>query len=237
IIYSVLHPDLGALKDAIESNGQRSVSFLKPNVKLSELEAVDLLILYQPNSSFREIYNYIDDTKTSTFTITGPKTDWGFLNKIQDNFAKKSYNQTEEILPILNSGFPVYNISDFSISNFSPLESNLGEITFQKKYEALMGQQIRGTDLNQPLLAVYNNGNGAVDWRGAVLFGENIWKWRMQAFRNEQSFKNFDNFLGKLILYLTTTKPKTRLMLDYSPIYDGSGNPIITATYFDETFI
>lgn len=237
IIYSVLHPDLGALKDAIESNGQRSVSFLKPTAKITELKGVDLIILYQPNSSFHEIYKYIDNTKISTFTITGPKTDWRFLNRVQDNFTKKSYSQAEEILPILNSGFPVFNISDFSISNFPPLESNLGEITFQNKHEVLIGQQIRGTDLNQPLLAVYDTENGAVNGRGAILFGENLWKWRMQTFRNDQSFKNFDDFLGKLVLYLTTTKPKTRLMLDYSPIYDGSSNALITATYFDETFI
>ncbi len=157
IIYSVLHPDLGALKDAIESNGQRSVSFLKPTAKITELKGVDLIILYQPNSSFHEIYKYIDNTKISTFTITGPKTDWRFLNRVQDNFTKKSYSQAEEILPILNSGFPVFNISDFSISNFPPLESNLGEITFQNKHEVLIGQQIRGEELFS-LGRIYGNG-------------------------------------------------------------------------------
>lgn len=237
IIYSVLHPDLGTLKKALESNGQRSVSFLKSPVKSMDLKDVDLLILFQPNSSFQEIYKFIDNTKISTFTITGSKTDWRFLNKVQDNFTKKSYNQTEEILPILNSGFPLFNISDFSIFNFPPLEGNLGEITFQKKHEVLLGQQIRGVALNQPLLAVYSEENGSVGGRGAVLFGENIWKWRMQSFRNDQNFKNFDELLGKLVLYLTTIKPKSRLMLDYKPIYDGSNTAKITATYFDGAFV
>jgi len=237
IVYSVLHPDLGALKKAIESNGQRSVSFLKPTVKPDELKTVDLFVLYRPNSSFREIYNHIDNTKTSTFTITGPNTDWGFLNKVQGNFTKKSYNQAEEVQPTLNSGFSVFNISDFSILDFPPLQGTLGEVTFQKKYEVLLGQQIRGEDLDQPLLAVYGGKNSSDDGRGAVLFGGNIWKWRMQAFRNDGNFKNFDDFLGKLVLYLTTTKPKARLMLDYKPIYDGSTNARITATYFDGTFV
>jgi hypothetical protein len=237
VVYGVLHPDLGALGKAIESNGQRSVSFLKPPVKPDELKAVDLLILYQPNSSFSEIYEYIDNTKTSTFTITGPKTDWEFLNKVQDNFSKKSSNQAEEVLPVLNSGFSLFNSSNFSILDFPPLKNNLGEITFQKKHEVLLGQQVRGVDLDQPLLAVYGVENGSDGNRGAILFGGDIWKWRMQAFRNDRNFKNFDDFLGKLVLYLTTTKPKARLMLDYKPIYEGNTNARITATYFDETFV
>ncbi|MCG2461328.1 VWA domain-containing protein [Flavobacteriaceae bacterium F89] len=237
IIYSILHPDLGALKKALESNGQRSVTFLKPSSKSMELKDLDLLILYQPNTAFQDIYKYVDNTKIGTFTITGPKTDWRFLNKAQHNFTKNNYNQAEEISPILNSGFSIFSISDFSISDFPPLESNLGEITFQKDYEVLLGQQIRGTDLNQPLLAIYGEESGSDRGRGAVLFGENIWKWRMQTFRNDQNFKNFDAFLGKLVLYLTTTKPKSRLILDYEPIYDGSNNAKITATYFDGAFV
>src|SRR5690606_21291098 len=62
------------------------------------------------------------------------------------------------------------------------------------------------------------------------------WKWRVQSYRNDQTFENFDDFLGKLIFYLSASKGKNRLVLDYGSIYNNSSETKIKATYFDETF-
>ncbi len=233
IVSSMLHPDIGALKKAIESNEQRSVSIIKPSAQKSVLDKVDLFILYQPNTSFTAIYKYIEQKRTSLFTITGTKTDWNFLSRIQNTYSKKSYNQSEEIIPVVNDGFTTFDIADFSVSDFPPLENNLGNITFLKSNEVLLTQQIKGIALKDPLLSIVNDN----EIKEAVLFGENIWKWRAQTYRATQSFAAFDNFLGKLVLFLATTKPKNRLVVDYKPIYEGNNDTKITAAYFDEAFV
>ncbi len=233
LVSNLLHPDIGALKKAIESNEQRSVSIKKPNSNVKQFDDVDLFILYQPDASFKTVYDYIQKKKANVFTITGTETDWNFLNKAQKGFSKNSYNQVEEVFPTLNSGFGLFNISDFSIQDFPPLNSNLGEIQLDNSGEILLTQRIKGTELNQPLLAVIGNGTQ----REAVLFGENSWKWRMQNFRNEQNFKNFDEFIGRLVLYLSTNTSKERLTLEYSSVYAGNSSANITATYFDETYV
>ena len=206
IVSDILHPDIGALKKAIESNEQRSVNIIRPNTPPSQLEDVDLFIMYQPNTSFRGIYEFIKLKKANKFTITGPQTDWNFLNRIQNNYEKNSYNQTEETTPILNTGFTTFNISDFSTSSFPPLNSNLGELIISKKHEILLGKRVKGVELNEPLFAVIGDDTE----REAVLFGENIWKWRMQVYKENKNFGDFDEFLGKVVLYLTSTKPRSR---------------------------
>lgn len=233
IVSKLLHPDIGAFKKAIESNEQRSVSIKKPNIDVKRFDDVDLFILYQPDASFKTVYDYIQQKKTNLFTITGSQTDWNFLNKMQNSFSKNSYNQTEEVFPKLNSGFSLFNISDFSIQDFPPLNSNLGEITLNKSSEILLEQRIKGIDLNQPLLAVMGKGME----REGVLFGENSWKWRMQSYRNEQRFDNFDDLIGKLVLYLSTNSSRERLTLDYESVYTGRNAARITASYFDKTYI
>lgn len=233
IISSMLHPDIGALKKSIESNEQRSVSILKPSVKLKDLAEIDLFVLYQPNASFKNIYEYIKQKKASIFTVTGTKTDWGFVNRVQASFNKKSYNQSEEIIPVLNDGFSIFDTGDFSVSDFPPLENNLGAISIQKTNETLLSQQIKGIPLKDPLLSILND----EETKEAILFGENIWKWRAQTYRESQSFATFDDFMGKIVLYLATTKSKNRLVVDYKPIYEGSTNAKITASYFDESFV
>ncbi|WP_276166880.1 vWA domain-containing protein [Zobellia alginiliquefaciens] len=233
LVSSLLHPDLGAIKKSIESNGQRSVTIMKPNAGAKELEEVDLFILYQPNGSFKNLFSYIEKKQANTFTITGPKTDWNFLNRVQKKYTKNSYNQEEEVFAVLNSGFGLFGSGEFTVDDFPPLQSSLGDIVLHGKNDILLTQKIKGVDLNQPLLAVFE-ANGK---RDAALFGENIWKWRVQTYGNLQSFQNFDDLIGKLVLYLATNKSRQRLTLDYENVYAGSNEARISATYFDKAFV
>ncbi len=233
IVSEAMHPDIGALKKSIESNEQRAVVIYKPTTSATDFDKIDLFILYQPTGSFSKVYQYIKQKKTNYFTITGPKTDWAFLNRVQNSFTKNSYEQAEETIPVENAGFSIFNVEDFDTTDFPPLSSNLGDIIINKAHEVLLGQQIKGVELNQPLLAVLGNEGE----REAILFGENLWKWRMQSYRNQQDFKNFDTFMGKLIRYLSTNKPKARFTVDYESVYQGNSEAKVTATYFDEAFL
>ncbi len=232
IISNIVHPDIGALKKSIESNEQRVVTIKKSDTDLADLAYADVLILYQPTPAFRGVYQFVQERKMNTFTITGPKTDWDFLNRVQSAVTKNSYEQSEETVPILNAGFSLFDVTDFSVVDFPPLESNLGDVMINKSHEVLMGQQVKGVELNEPLWAVLGSDNE----REALLFGENLWKWRMQSYRNEQDFNSFDNLIGKLMLYLSTTKPKARFTIDYESVYEGSTGAKIIATYFDKAF-
>ncbi len=233
IISNLAHPDLGALIKSIETNEQRSVSVVKPSIPLQQLDDFDLFILYQPTGSFNRVYEYLKNRSASKFTITGSKTDWRFLNRVQYGFTKNNFAQEEEIAPILNNAFTIFSLDNFSPSNFPPLESDLGEILIPKPHEVVLYQSIKGVTLNEPLLAVITEPQA----KEVVLFGENLWKWRIQSYREYQNFENFDALISKLILYLSSNKPKGRLLLDYETLYTGNVDTKIKATYFDEAFI
>ena len=232
IVSDVLHPDIGALKKAIETNEQRAVSIQKSNENSKKWDEFDLFILYQPKQSFKALYEYIEQKKANSFTIIGPKTDVRFLNSIQKTFNQQLFNQTEETAPNLNPGFSIFDVSDFSLDDFPPLAANMGEVTFKKRGETLLSRRVRGVSLRDPLLYVAEDEGQ----REALLFGENIWKWRVQSYRNQKSFRNFDEFIGKLVRYLATNKPKNRFSVDYKSVYEGNTNAKIKATYFDKAF-
>ncbi len=232
IMTAVFHPDIGALKKAIEVNEQRNVTIRKVTSGIQGLDDTDLFILYQPNAAFKAVYDYIDQKKANTFTITGSKTDWNFLNQIQNCFEKNSYNQVEEITPVPNPGFSVFNNVDFSVADFPPLTGMLGEIIISRPHEVLLHQRIKGVELDEPLLAVIGNDLE----REAVLFGEHLWKWRVQSYRNEQHFSNFDDMIGRIIRYLSTNTSKSRLTVEYEPLYSGANQAKVSAAYFDKAF-
>ncbi|MCP4975507.1 MAG: VWA domain-containing protein [Maribacter sp.] len=232
LVSELLHPDVGALKKSIESNEQRLVSIVKPTVDLKELVDFDLFILYQPTASFKRIYDYIVKGSMNTFIISGPKTDWNFLNTVQTSFTKNSFDQSEEVTPLINRGFSKFDISNLETDNYPPLETNLGEVIVNKSHEVLFGQRIKGADIGEPLLVLAESGLE----REAILFGENIWKWRVQNFRDHQNFNDFDEMVGKIVLFLSSNESRSRLVLNYESFYEGNREAKIAANYFDESF-
>ncbi len=232
IISNLTHPDLGALKKAIESNEQRSVRVMRPSIDLKDLEDVDVFILYQPDASFKPIYKYIQQNKASIFTITGEVIDWNFLNSIQSNYKINGGYPVQETFPVLNAAFSKFDISNFSVTDYPPLNNGAGAVKLIDG-EPLLYMKLFGETMKSPLLLSLDTEKG----KELVLFGENIWKWRMQSYRNDKSFDNFDEFIGKLMLYLSTTKPRNRLNIAYRSIYQGSHETGVTATYFDEAFV
>ena len=232
LVSDVLHPDLGALKKAIESNEQREVSFLKPNTA-NNLEDIDLFIFYQPNAKFKKLFDFVKDRNFNSFVITGIQTDYNFLNRSNLGFEIENGYPEQEVFGLLNNGFSKYDIANFDLTDFPPLLSDAGPVLITTAFEPLLGTQIKGKDIQQPLLTVLEQNSN----KKALLLGENLWKWRVQTYRNTGAFSNFDEFIANLVRYLTSSKNKDRLNVDYEKIYEGSNNTIITATYFDEAFL
>ena len=232
IVSSFLHPDIGALKKSIESNEQRSVAFLSPNEIVNKIDDFQLVILYQPNRSFNNLYVVLKAQNKNTFVIAGSQTDWRFLNAINSNYQHEITNQTEDYLPELNNNYSTFILEDLDFESFPPLKSTFGEVTFKIPIEALLHKKVGNVSTNNPLLVTFENNNK----REALLLGENIWQWRSQSFLNTQSFNEFDNFVGKLIQYLSSDKRKSRLNVEYESFYNGSRGVLINAQYFNKNY-
>ena len=52
----------------------------------------------------------------------------------------------------------------------------------------------------------------------------------------EKSFNSFDNFMGKLVQYLSSNQVKSRLSLNYESFYNGNDDVKITAQFFNKNY-
>lgn len=232
IVSDIVHPDVGMLKKTIESNEQRSVSIITPNDFVNRTDEFQLAILYQPNSKFRSVFEAIEKTGINKFIITGSQTEWMFLNQMQNNFSLNITRQFENYQADLNPNFTAFIIDDLNFSSLPPLRSEFGDITFNRNAEILLYKRVNNTLTDLPLLLTYEDNLK----REILLLGEDIWRWRAQSFLNNDSFQKFDNFIGKLVQYLATNKRRNRLDLDYDSFYNGNGNIIISAQYFNKNY-
>ena len=232
ILTSIIHPDLGTLKKAIVSNEQRNVTIKKsdePDINLKDYQAV---LLYQPNVSFKPYYETIKTLGINTFTITGTRTDYRFLNDNGELFTRELSAQVEDYQAEFNSNFSTFQVDDIGFSNFPPLVDEFGEVSIKKAHTPLLMQTISGLPTGSSLLTTIEDGAQ----RHAVLFGEGIWRWRAQSYLDNQSFEPFDEFVGKLIQYLASKERRNRLNINYNSFYNGGDNIVLAAQYFDKNY-
>ncbi len=232
IISDIIHPDIAMFKRSIESNKQRKVIISKPN-KFLKVNEYQLVILYQPNQKFKNVISTINKNNKNVFIITGTNTNWNFLNNTQTFFSKKVISNKEDYLALYNPTYSTYLTKDLGFDSFQPLKDFFGKITFNIPYQSQLFQQIGNAKTNSPLLATFEQ-NGR---RGAVLFGENSWRWRMSSKIESQSFEPFDDFINKLIQYLASNKRSNKLDVEAKSIYYANEQVHIKAYYYDANYL
>ncbi|WP_026452054.1 hypothetical protein [Aequorivita capsosiphonis] len=233
VISKMSHPDLGALKKAISTNEQRTVTFKKPLEAIRILNDYQLVIIYQPDRNFASVFSEMDKLKKNSWIISGLQTDWYFLNAAQSNFKKKSSNQSDEIQAKLNTNYGTFAVADIGFENFPPLHTSFGTLTVNVPNEVMLEQTVNGIATGNPLFATMEiNGK-----RDAIWDGEGFWRWRAHSFVETNSFQSFDDFIGNIVQYLASNKRRSRLEVASETFYYNNSSIKVSAQYFDKNYV
>lgn len=231
IISDISHPDIGAIKRAIESNAQRKVTIVKPN-EISDLKKYNVLVLYQPTASFKKLFEANKNVNINTFIVTGMATDFNLLNQLQSDLVFKLTNKKEDFTASFVSDFNLFAQTDIQFSQFPPLENPFGKITEKGSVNTLLKAKVNGIEVGNPILTFSEKGTS----RNAYLLGENSWKWRMESFVLNQSYEKYDLFIDKIIQYLSTNSAKKSLLVEHESFYNSGETIEIFAQYFNKSY-
>ncbi len=231
IISETNHPDIGAIKRAIENNAQRKVSVFKP-LEIKSLQDFSVLIFYQPTASFQTVFEANLKANCNTWIITGTETDYEFLNQHQEDLSFKMSSQSEDYFADFKPDFNLFAIENIGFESFPPLKNSFGVITASKNTTVLLGSKIRNIATNAPLMAFAENQGK----RTAFLLGENIWKWRLQSHVDNQNFDKFDVFIDKTIQFLATNNSKKSLIVTHENFYYSGESISVEAQYFNKNY-
>ncbi len=231
LVAAVNHPDLGAIKRAVETNQQRKVTILKP-AEVKSLQDYNVLILYQPDASFKQLLELNKNVGLNTLTVTGLNTDFNLLNQYQNQLSFRMTSQREDYLADFNTQFNLFALSDIGFSQFPPLQHPFGTITAKSNVDVLLKARIRNVETENPVLAFSENGAA----RSAFLLGENIWKWRVESHVNTKSFTEFDIFIDKTMQFLGSNSARKSLVVNHESFYNSGEFTAITAQYFNKNY-
>jgi hypothetical protein len=238
ILSSAPHPDIAALKSALEEGKNYKVTQANFHTFKGELEAYNLIILHQiPTFDNRnqKLLDQIMNSETSTLFIAGNNVNWNKFNSSQNIVSVKSKNSIQEVFPLISQNFTPFKLSENCINFIQtapPLLAPFGEVTDLAVEHVLFKQKIKGISTNNDLLFFGENEEKHI----GVLLAEGLWKWRLFDFQKNDSHDNFNELIQSLSLYLTLNKDKRKLRLQYPKLINQGKTFLLNAQLYNDNY-
>ena len=207
------HPDIKAIRKAIEKNQNYEVVLYIPGIDQYKEQEYDAIIFDQVPDKRGVLYDLLTKSKNKkipSWYILGEQTNIGQFNQMNGLvIIQLINNQFDDIFPFYNPDFNTFNYSKENIpviNEYPPVLVPFANFKVSPSADVMLYQKIGNVRTNKPLLLLQNN-NGQ---RTAVMLGEGLWRWRLQEYANHENHDAFDEMISKVIQFLSTKEDKRR---------------------------
>ncbi len=235
ILANAPHPDLKTLKQSIESNENYKVTTKYISAFDGIIAPYSLVIVHQVPQN-NPIINQINSSAISAWYIIGSQTTEQDFNKLNLGIevvdSKGNFN---EILPKVNEQFLLFTLSETTyktIQNFPPLLGFFGNYQLKSNAYQLLNQKIGAIVTENPLLVFTQINNK----KNAVLFGEGIWKWRMQEFLMNKNQDATNELINKTVQFLAIKDDKSKFRIIHNNIFLENEEIVINAELYNDSY-
>lgn len=216
ILGSAPHPDLGALRQILESEKQFETEVVSPPLNLPDPANYNLVVAHQLpslNYPLTDFFTRTDQLSIPILFIIGNLTNLNAFNNLlppvtihgATTFVNASVSLSDDFSLFLLPATP-----DALWRNLPPLSVPFGNYKVANGSEILMYQIINGLITERPLVVLGSRkGN-----RAGVITGEGVWQ-QLLAQRMESPDDNtYATWLLKTLHYLAMREPKQRLTVE-----------------------
>ncbi|NJM93894.1 MAG: hypothetical protein HC842_03815 [Cytophagales bacterium] len=145
--------------------------------------------------------------------------------------------QSDVVFPALNPSFAKFALSAeemaTTVHDFPPVVVPYGRLSTATYAEVLLFQRVGNITTDRPLWAL---GEGPQRKQGVVL-GDGIWQWRLDEYRQRESFEVFDQLLTKTIQYLAAKPDKRKFRVKPTqPEFDTRQAVIFETVMYNDLF-
>jgi len=212
IVAAAPHPDIKAIRSAIDKNENYSFDLHIPGINQLKPEKYDMVIFHQIPSINRlgnELMQQFKDLPT--WYILGAQSDLNEFNKVsKDLKVTGRVGRTDQVTPSYNKTFSKFTFDNSKVNLFDklpPVTVPFAEYTPSNAAEVILYQRVGNLATEKPLLMISQDGTR----KTAVLAGEGSWQWRIEEFARQSSHESYDELVTKLIQFLSTKEDKRRL--------------------------
>jgi len=241
LLYDAPHPDIKALRYAIEQNKNYQLETADIKTYSGNSKDADMVILHGlPSlgaSSKLGLLSEIVNTQVPVFFILSANTNLAQLNTLQKVLQISGSAQNgNEVFPVYNSSFSKFTVNEQMIKtlqNLPPLLAPFGKYIISPTADVFLKQQIGSIPTNNPLL-FFNEINGK---KSGFLCGEGIWRWRMHEYLQTKSYAATDELINKCIQYLTVKNDKRKFKIrPLKNVYKANEQVEMEAELYNESY-
>ena len=235
------HPDLAAIKQAIELNKHYEVTLaLADDLKTIDPSKFSLAILYQLPANTNpatSLISKLQNSKISLWYIMGAQSNLASLNQLQKtlNFSRLN-GSLQEIFPYPEPNFSLFNIDGNALKQldgYDPLQMPFANMSVNGNYTAVLNQRIGKVNTQNPLWFFAENEGKKIGF----LVGEGIWKWKLEEAKDEKNYPLVNELISKTVQYLSVKNDKRKFKV-YSnkSTYDENENIVLNATLYNDAY-
>lgn len=229
------HPDISALKEVLDENENiESESVLLKDWNKT-LDRVNLVIWHEPGINFDpSVLSLIQLKKIPLFYIIGPNTSSAVISKLNIGLTAAQGNQTDDFQGTINPAFAAFEVSEKvedAVNFFPPLKSKFGNVKTSGNTEVLLYQRIGQIKKKEPLLFFQQTNN----LRFGVLYGEGLWRWKLNDFVRTSNHEAFTDLFSKTINYLLVKQQGAGLRVEFQKRFTIDEEVIVNASFYNSS--
>jgi hypothetical protein len=206
------HPDIKALRSALEEKENYEVEVHIPGINKLKPEKYDLVIFHNlpdNRNAHKALVDQLMKDVKSHFFIVASQTQTSIFNQLNPIVTIEASNQKDQVIAGLSHDFEKFKIDpEYSklISSYPPVTVPFGEYSLKGNIDVLLYQKIGSVVSDNPLLATsIKDGK-----KTAVFVGDGLWRWRLNEYRETEKTEAFDNIFSSLIQYLSAKEDKRK---------------------------
>lgn len=234
------HPDLSAIKQALESNQNYEVSLEYIEQRTTDLQEIDFVVLHQlpsAGNTIAPILQQLNANNTPRLFIIGSQTNLGQFNQSQEILTVRGDERnTNEVQASIFGGFNLFTLSDplrSEIQKFPPLIAPFGEFVVNGNAQPLFRQRVGRVDTDYPLFLLGEEQGAKV----GILAAEGLWKWRLFNYLQYDNHELFNEVVRKSVQYLSVKEDKRRFRVNLAKNIYKENEPIVfDAELYNESF-
>lgn len=239
IVYNSPHPDVAAIKEALELTDNYDVEVSPIAEFKGNPSDYSLVVLHQLPSAANSASNLLSQIRksgVSALYIVGPQTNLSAFNTMNTGVAiTQSKSMTNNAMPLYNENFTSFTFSEEGrkmLPLYPPIKTVFGTYKTSVSANVFLYQKVSGVDTRYPLV-VFNDQNGA---RTGVIAGTGFWSWKLYNYMHAENHEAFNEFVDKTVLYLAAKGDKSQFRVQHEAVFAENAPVEMTAELYNDSY-
>ncbi len=239
IVAEAPHPDINAIREAVESNENYEVIARLASGFDGDLKDFDLVITHNlpgPSSAGRQFVQRLASSELPFWAIAGLRMDRSKWSELPTGLTfaggAMKYGDVKGLVNRNFANFTLPDGLDALLREAPPVQVPFGAQITGTATVPVLYQRVGPVETSDPLLVVRE-----VDARRTATFaGEGLWRWRIYNYAVDENHDTFDALINGVVQYLALKEDKRFFRVSRQDEYMENERVTFAAELYDESY-